>query len=107
MEKIVTDKLKLINRERDDMDLKANARSEVEKTSSIDDTMALVAAVSNGKGLRGIPMQTMPPGMYRLYIYNYFASFIILWVHPICPNKKIRQWAGDEAIKLVLIGGIQ
>jgi len=64
MEKIVTDKLKLINRERDDMDLKANARSEVEKTSSIDDTMALVAAVSNGKGLRGIPMQTMPPGMH-------------------------------------------
>ena len=63
MEKIVTDKLKLINRERDDMDLKANARSEVEKTNSIDDTMALVAAVSNGKGLRGIPMQTMPPGM--------------------------------------------
>jgi len=64
MEKITTEKLKLINRERDDMDLKANARSEMEKTSSIDDTMSLVAAVAHGKGLRGIPMQTMPPGMH-------------------------------------------
>jgi len=64
MEKITTEKLKLINRERDDMDLKANARSEMEKTSSIEDTMSLVAAVAHGKGLRGIPMQTMPPGMH-------------------------------------------
>ena len=62
MEKITTEKLKLINRERDDMDLKANARSEMERTSSLDDTMTLVAAVAYGKGLRGIPMQTMPPG---------------------------------------------
>jgi len=64
MEKITTEKLKLINRERDDMDLKANARSEMEKTSSIEDTMSLVAAVAHGKGLRGIPMQTMPQGMH-------------------------------------------
>jgi len=64
MEKITTEKLKLINRERDDMDLKANARSEMERTSSLDDTMTLVAAVAYGKGLRGIPMQTMPPGMH-------------------------------------------
>ena len=35
MEKITTDKLKLISRERDDMDLKANARSEMERTSSL------------------------------------------------------------------------
>ena len=65
MEKITTEKLKLINRERDDMDLKANARSEMEKTSSIEDTMSLVAAVAHGKGLRGIPMQTMPQGIFR------------------------------------------
>ena len=69
MEKIITEKLKLISRERDDMDLKASARSEMEKTSSMEDTNALVAAVSHGKNLRGIPMQTMmghggpPPGM--------------------------------------------
>ena len=65
MEKITTEKLKLINRERDDMDLKANARSEMEKTSSIEDTISLVAAVAHGKGLRGIPMQTMPQGIFR------------------------------------------
>jgi len=62
-EKIITEKLKLISRERDDIDLKANARSEVEKTSSIEDTMSLLAAVSHGKGLRGIPMQGMPSGI--------------------------------------------
>ena len=64
MEKIVTEKLKMINREREDMDLKATARSEMEKTSSIEDTYTLVAAVTGGKGLRGIPMQTLPPGMH-------------------------------------------
>ena len=64
MDKIITEKLKLISRERDDIDLKASARSEIEKSSSIDDTMTLVAAVAHGKGLRGIPMQTMPPGMH-------------------------------------------
>lgn len=65
MEKIVTEKLKLISRERDDMDLKASARSEMEKTCSIEDTMTLVAAVTHGKSLRGIPMQPgMPPGMH-------------------------------------------
>ena len=56
-DKIATETLKKINRERDDMDCKANARSEMEKTSSLDDTMALVGAVTLGKGLRGIPMQ--------------------------------------------------
>ena len=64
-EKIVTEKLKMINREREDMDLKATARSEMEKTSSIEDTYTLVAAVTGGVGLRGIPpMQTLPPGMH-------------------------------------------
>jgi len=57
LDKIATETLKKINRERDDMDCKANARSEMEKTSSLDDTMALVGAVTLGKGLRGIPMQ--------------------------------------------------
>ena len=61
LEKISTETLKKINRERDDMDCKANARNEMEKTSSLDDTMALVGAVTLGKGLRGIP--TMQPGM--------------------------------------------
>ena len=36
----------------------------MEKTSSIEDTYTLVAAVTGGKGLRGIPMQTLPPGMH-------------------------------------------
>ena len=57
MEKIVTETLKKINREREDIDCKANARNEMENTFSKDDTMALVGAVTLGKGLRGIPMQ--------------------------------------------------
>jgi mediator of RNA polymerase II transcription subunit 8 len=68
LDKITRETLKVINRERDDMDQKANARNEMEKTTSIEDTFALVAAVTHGKGLRGIPMQGMtpiggPPGM--------------------------------------------
>ncbi len=63
MEKIVTDKLKIIGREREDMDLKANARSEMEKTSSQEDTLTLVAAVTHGHKLRGMAMPTMP-GMH-------------------------------------------
>ena len=77
MEKITTEKLKLINRERDDMDLKANARSEMERTSSLDDTMTLVAAVAYGKGLRGIPMQTIPPGTVLTLVLFHSAAVCI------------------------------
>lgn len=66
LDKITRESLRVINREREDMDTKTNARNEMEKTSSLDDTFSLVAAVTFGKGLRGIPTQEMggPMGMH-------------------------------------------
>ncbi len=43
---------KQINRTRDDLESRANTRAEVEKTNDINDTFALVSAISNGKNLR-------------------------------------------------------
>lgn len=66
LEKVGDLTLKVINREKDDMDLKSNSRNEMEKTFAMEDTWALVAAVSNGKGLRGLGNQMQmhpgPPG---------------------------------------------
>ncbi len=57
---------KQINRVRDDLEGRASARAEVEKTFDVGDTFALVAAVSYGKGLKpgGIPphLAGMRPG---------------------------------------------
>ena len=52
LEKVGDLTLKVINREKDDMDLKANQRNEMEKTFSSEETQELVAAITFGKGLR-------------------------------------------------------
>lgn len=72
MEKMAQSLTKQINRVRDELESRATARAEVEKTFEVGDTFALVAAVSNGKGLRpalpphlaggGPPMRPQPPG---------------------------------------------
>jgi len=62
LEKVGDLTLKVINREKDDMDLKANQRNEMEKTFSSEETQELVAAITFGKGLRN-PMPGMP-GMH-------------------------------------------
>ena len=59
LDKVTREMLKVINRERDDLETKANARSDVEKTHSVEDTMLLLSAVSHGKILR--PQPTAPP----------------------------------------------
>lgn len=61
MEKIINVALKNISREKEEMESKANLRAEIEKTSSIEDTYSLVAAISNGKGLK-LNMGPMGPG---------------------------------------------
>ena len=44
--------LTVINRERDDIEMKASTRTDVEKTHSVEDTMLLISAVTHGKTLR-------------------------------------------------------
>ncbi len=63
-EKITTAALKLINREREDLEGKASIRAEIEATCSLEDTFVLVAAVGSGKGLRS-QQQPGPPGMMQ------------------------------------------
>jgi len=73
LEKVTKEILKVINREREDLEVKANARNDVEKTQSLDDTMLLLSAVRYGKMLRpqlpaaatGPPPGQMPPGQGR------------------------------------------
>jgi len=54
MEKIHRETLKLIRRERDDMESKSSSRPETETTNSHQDTQDLLAAINIGKGLKVI-----------------------------------------------------
>ena len=65
LEKVGDLTLKVINREKDDMDLKANQRNEMEKTFSSEETQELVAAITFGKGLRN-PM----PGILIIILHS-------------------------------------
>ena len=70
MDKITKDTLKLITREREEMDAKSAGRSELEKTHSVEDTGALLAAINHGKGLKAaqpsIPTRQSPaPSMQQ------------------------------------------
>jgi len=52
MEKVTKGMLQVINRERDDIEMKASTRTDVEKTHSMEDTLLLISAVTHGKALR-------------------------------------------------------
>merc|ERR1712192_119008 len=54
MDKITRDTLKLITREREEMDAKSAGRNEQEKGQSMEDTSALLAAINHGKGLKAV-----------------------------------------------------
>ena len=54
MEKIVKDTHKIIDREREAMESKSASKNDMEKTFSIDDTNALLAAINHGKGLKTV-----------------------------------------------------
>jgi len=54
MERITRETLKLIKREREEMESKSNQRSEVETSYSNDDTNTLLAAINNGKGFKTV-----------------------------------------------------
>ena len=70
LEKVGDLTLKVINREKDDMDLKANQRNEMEKTFSSEETQELVAAITFGKGLRN-PMPGILVYILLIKIYYY------------------------------------
>lgn len=56
MDKITREMLKVIAREREEMDVKSNSRPEVETTHTLDETQNLLAAINTGKGLKtGVP----------------------------------------------------
>jgi mediator of RNA polymerase II transcription subunit 8 len=52
MDKVTRDTLKLITREREEMEAKSAGRAEQERTHSLEDTAALLAAINHGKGLK-------------------------------------------------------
>jgi mediator of RNA polymerase II transcription subunit 8 len=52
MDKITRDTLKLVTREREEMEAKAAGRATQETSHSLEDTAALLAAINHGKGLR-------------------------------------------------------
>jgi len=52
MDKITRDTLKLITREREEMDAKSAGRAEQEKSQSVDDTRTLLDAINHGKGFK-------------------------------------------------------
>eukprot|EP00088_Acartia_fossae_P017279 TRINITY_DN1978_c0_g2_i2.p1 TRINITY_DN1978_c0_g2~~TRINITY_DN1978_c0_g2_i2.p1 ORF type:complete len:239 (-),score=66.24 TRINITY_DN1978_c0_g2_i2:12-728(-) len=52
IEKVTRETLKVIRREREEMDAKSNSRSEIETTYSNEDTINLLAAINHGKGLK-------------------------------------------------------
>ena len=52
MEKITKDTLKLIGSKREEMDAKSAVKNEMEKTYTMEDTNALLAAINHGKGLK-------------------------------------------------------
>ena len=60
LEKIMREVAKTINKEREDMDTRANSRPDMEKTCAVEDTFNLVAAVSLGKALKAPPMPQGP-----------------------------------------------
>lgn len=68
MEKMTKEMLKHITKEREDIESRATARAEFEKTFAFEDTFSLVAVVSHGKGIRNVvppgqlPGQMMRPG---------------------------------------------
>ncbi len=57
-EKVTQLILKKVNSEREEMESRSGARNDLEKTTSTDDTMELMSAVSYGHNLR--PMTSMP-----------------------------------------------
>jgi len=59
MDKITRDTLKLITREREEMDAKSAGRNEQEKSQSMEDTSALLAAINHGKGLKAVAGPTL------------------------------------------------
>ena len=52
MDKITKDTQRLITKEREEMDAKSAVKNEMEKTFSMEDTNALLAAINHGKGLK-------------------------------------------------------
>lgn len=67
MDKITRDTLKLITREREDMEAKSAGRADQEKTHNPEDTGSLLAAINHGKGLKAAqpamaPRQSPAPG---------------------------------------------
>ena len=52
MDKITKDTLKLITKDREEMDAKSAVKNEMEKTFSMEDTNALLAAINHGKSLK-------------------------------------------------------
>jgi len=67
MDKITRDTLKLITREREDMEAKSAGRADQEKTHNVEDTGSLLAAINHGKGLKAAqptmaPRQSPAPG---------------------------------------------
>merc|ERR1711972_1120638 len=64
MDKITRDTLKLITREREEMDAKSAGRAEQEKSQSVEDTRTLLDAINHGKGFKavvGVGPGGMPP----------------------------------------------
>ena len=61
MEKITRDTLKLITRDREEMDAKSAGRNEQEKSQSMEDTSALLAAINHGKGLKAVTGPSLAP----------------------------------------------
>ena len=81
MDKITRDVSKLIARERDDMDAKSNARSDVEKTHTPEDTHTLLAAMNYGKGIKmnvapAIPTRPSPAPQQQNMMVNKVPSTI-------------------------------
>jgi len=58
LDKVTDNALKVIARERDDIESREKLRNDIDKTTNHDDTMLLVAAVTSGKGIRPPGQQT-------------------------------------------------
>lgn len=54
MEKVTRDTLKLVTREREEMEAKSAGRAEQEKSHNVEDTASLLAAINHGKGLKAL-----------------------------------------------------
>ena len=60
LEKITQLVLKKINTEREEMETRSGARNEIERTTSPEDTMELMSAISYGLNLRPMSSANMP-----------------------------------------------